>query len=384
MKKNLLLLLCLVLCLPMAGGSLVNASNRSPIVTYDYLHNVWLKNLLDQAAAKTETAVRPSVDAARPGMASELRSASGHLTYINNPTGLMAESALLKMNRLSILPVHAPRMTLLPLPNDSSLVVDMGAGVFLIRGNAVLSMPAVDLTAGTEVTAGTPMRAGHRYLALTSGRFCHGTNAVLGLEGHYRIEKNYAVAFRPLAMALHQLSLFRGTAHSFELDRLATRDEALVIMLRLFGEEAAALAFTGTHPFTDVPSWASRYVAYAFHNGYTNGVGNNRFGTGEPCDYAQFVAMMLRALGYSESADGYRWRDAPDFAVSLGIYNAAEMTMASHEFVRDKAVYLSYFALEARMKGQSLTLLESLIDAGVFTRTQADAAMRTVTVARLR
>jgi hypothetical protein len=185
-------------------------------------------------------------------------------------------------------------------------------------------------------------------------------------------------------MALHQLSLFRGTSHSFELDRQATRDEALVIMLRLFGEEEAALAFTGTHPFTDVPSWASRYVAYAFHNGYTNGVGNNRFGTGEPCDYAQFVAMMLRALGYSENVDGYRWREAPDFAVSHGIYNAAEMAMASRDFVRDKAVYLSYYALEAHMKDQRITLLESLIENSVFTRAQADAAMNAVTVARLR
>ena len=34
------------------------------------------------------------------------------------------------------------------------------------------------------------------------------------------------------------------------------------MFLRLLGEESDALAFNGTHPFTDVPGWLSPYVAY--------------------------------------------------------------------------------------------------------------------------
>ena len=35
------------------------------------------------------------------------------------------------------------------------------------------------------------------------------------------------------------------------------------------GEEKAAQSFTGACPFSDVPAWAPRYVAYAYAKGYT-------------------------------------------------------------------------------------------------------------------
>ena len=55
----------------------------------------------------------------------------------------------------------------------------------------------------------------------------------------------------------------------FALDRAPTRVEALVMLLRTLGVEDDAKASTATHPFTDVPGWADRYIAFAYENGLT-------------------------------------------------------------------------------------------------------------------
>ena len=67
------------------------------------------------------------------------------------------------------------------------------------------------------------------------------------------------------------MGLFLGTDHGYELDRAATRVEGVVMLIRMLGEEEAALAYTGAQPFRDVPEWASKYVAYAYGMGYTKG-----------------------------------------------------------------------------------------------------------------
>ncbi|MBQ3378271.1 MAG: S-layer homology domain-containing protein [Clostridia bacterium] len=82
-----------------------------------------------------------------------------------------------------------------------------------------------------------------------------------------------------LAVSLKSLGLFRGVSDSdFDLERAPTRTEALVMLIRTLGRESEALDCTYSHPFTDVPSWADRYVAYGYENGLTNGISSTRFG----------------------------------------------------------------------------------------------------------
>ena len=50
----------------------------------------------------------------------------------------------------------------------------------------------------------------------------------------------------------------------FDLDRMPTRTEALVMFIRLLGKEDEVLAGSWSHPFTDVPSWADKYVGYSY------------------------------------------------------------------------------------------------------------------------
>jgi len=84
------------------------------------------------------------------------------------------------------------------------------------------------------------------------------------------------------AASLKQLGLFMGVSDTdFALDRAPTRVEAVVMLLRAMGEAEAAKAASATHPFTDVPEWANRYIAYAYENGLTKGVSETSFGTGD-------------------------------------------------------------------------------------------------------
>lgn len=79
------------------------------------------------------------------------------------------------------------------------------------------------------------------------------------------------------AEALNHLGLFSGTENGYELSRVPTRAESLVMMLRLWGKEKEVLKSTYKSPFTDT-GWESRYVSYAYTKGVVNGIDEYHFG----------------------------------------------------------------------------------------------------------
>lgn len=174
-----------------------------------------------------------------------------------------------------------------------------------------------------------------------------------------------------LAEDLKELNLFFGVSgnNDFDLERAPTRVEALVMLIRVLGKEDEALAGTWQHPFTDVPAWADKYVGYGYENGLANGVGYTTFGTGR-ANAAMYLTFVLRALGYTEAADGFTWDKPFDLARRKGILtNQVDTT----NFLRADVVLVSYAALGANIKGQEKTLAEKLISAGVFTQGVFDA-----------
>ena len=83
------------------------------------------------------------------------------------------------------------------------------------------------------------------------------------------------------AEALKAMGLLKGSDQGYELDRAPTRIEAVIMLIRLLGEENEALYSTEeyTHPFVDAPGWegASDYLAYAYSTGLTTGVDATHF-----------------------------------------------------------------------------------------------------------
>lgn len=164
------------------------------------------------------------------------------------------------------------------------------------------------------------------------------------------------------AEALNALSLFKGTDKGFELDRDMTRMEALIMMIRLTGNEYAAMYSEATHPFTDAPTWegAQGYVAYAYENGLIAGTSATTLDPNGKASTQMFMTLVLRALGY-EDTDKTIWENWKDLSKSAGIFTD---DVSENSFLRGDMVSVSYAALSAKMQKEDMTLTESLLEKG--------------------
>lgn len=181
------------------------------------------------------------------------------------------------------------------------------------------------------------------------------------------------VKFDP-AYILHKLGLFNGVGADsqgnpiFDLEREPTRQEALVMLIRLLGLEKTALDSKAKHPFDDVASWADPYVGYAYSIGLTNGLTKNKFGSSNLVSLQQYSVFLLRALGYSEKENDFTYSDALDRAAALGIVKPKD---GAH-FTRGRVTELSYNILLLSPKGGEKTLANKLLWEDVFTTGQLD------------
>lgn len=162
------------------------------------------------------------------------------------------------------------------------------------------------------------------------------------------------------ANALKELGLFMGTDNGFDLDRSPTRTEAVVMLLRMLGEEKIAQQSSYTSPFTDVPTWAAKSIAYAYNKGYTSGTGKTTFGANDLTTPAQFITFMLRALSYSDKSGDFVWSASIQKAETLGIVASGNYA-ANGAFNRGDCVDIIYSVLGANKKDETNKLAETLI-----------------------
>ena len=79
------------------------------------------------------------------------------------------------------------------------------------------------------------------------------------------------------AETLYELGLFKGTGTNpdgtpiFDLDKTPTRNQAIIMLVRLLGKEEEAKAGTWKIPFTDVSDAMRPYIGYAYTNGLIPG-----------------------------------------------------------------------------------------------------------------
>ncbi|MBE6912509.1 MAG: hypothetical protein E7473_08295 [Ruminococcaceae bacterium] len=174
------------------------------------------------------------------------------------------------------------------------------------------------------------------------------------------------IAEQKTAEDLKTLGLFKGVSETdFDLNRAPTRAEALVMLIRLLGEEKEALSHSGESSFVDVPDWAKAYVAYGFEKGYTKGISEEKFGSSDVASEEMYLTFVLRSLGYSDTEGDFSWDNPYELAKEAGILSEE----SEAEFTRGDVVIISKAALSALTeKGKGVTLGEKLISAGVFTR----------------
>ena len=178
----------------------------------------------------------------------------------------------------------------------------------------------------------------------------------------------FAANYTNCADSLHEMGLFQGTQNGYDLDRTPTRAEAAVMLVRLLGKEAEAKTLTYTAPFTDLKGWEKPYVQYLYNNGLANGTSRTTFNPTGKCTAQMYAVFLLRALGYSDTAD-FSYANAIETAREQGIYDTGIINVQN--FLRDDAAAASYTALSVSPKNSEGTLLDQLVSENAIT--EADA-----------
>lgn len=281
------------------------------------------------------------------------------------------------------------------LKEGDALLGSTGTNVLLLAGSAQVTYTSgavVDVTAGTVVSSGTALGKDHRYIVAedTAATFSvTSKTAVVDYQGDYSFRYSNATDYNAMAAALKTLHLFKGSltgyGQGFDLEAAPTRLQALIMFIRVLGEEDQALAWTGSTPFTDIVkgSEAEKYVGYAYSKGYTNGYSSTQFKPAGTVNAYQYTEFVLRAMGYSSAAN----TDLSDTLVRAqtdGVLTAGEAAMLQKgTFLRAELVYVSYYALDAVLPDGGQTLGDLLEEKGVFTAWEREEAMDIVPGGRL-
>ncbi|MGM9618698.1 MAG: S-layer homology domain-containing protein [Oscillospiraceae bacterium] len=374
MKKRILIpLILLVALLGAAAAYALGGTAQDPLVSLAYLQGTYTDTVLQEAEQQLDTSDAALLAEAKSELEARL-AAVGQTAE--------AECALSFTDRR--------------FKKDDVLTAATGGSVIPLAGSVTVrfdSGAVVDVTAGKTVASGAALTAGHRYMAAedTVARFVTTSKtAVLQVMGYYAVsESSNQPDYNAMAEALKSLSLLRGSTtgfgSGFDLENAPTRGAALIMFIRLLGEEEDALAYTGSCPFTDVDKNSATYpyVAYAYAKGYTNGYSATTFRPKQTTNARQYTEFILRAMGYSSFTNTELDGTLANAAANGVITEAEKQALEQDSFLRADLVYLSYYALQARLPSSSATLADQLMARGVFTAAAYRSALTAVSSNRL-
>jgi len=178
------------------------------------------------------------------------------------------------------------------------------------------------------------------------------------------------------AVFLNKLNLLAGKGTTadgkinFDEAGSLTRAESIVQVIRFLGKENEVKNGNYTHPFTDVPSWADKYIGYAYTNKITSGRSATKFDPNGTVDEAQFLTLLLRAIGYSDAAGEFVWNNPFILANNVGM---KENTTALSAFSRGDAFKICFATLYSTAKNGEF-VANNLVKAGVFALEDLDKA----------
>lgn len=174
------------------------------------------------------------------------------------------------------------------------------------------------------------------------------------------------------ADALHTLGLINGTgASGYALESPATRAQAAVLLVRLAGAQQDAAADNWFSGYRDVPTWASRAVHYAVHQGWIDSPASAGldFHPDTAITADEWFTFLLRMLGYDDAAGDFSPDSAALFAQHIGLTPQASTGFLS----RGQLFVLLESALSFSYKDGSATVISRLIDRGIVSRAAANA-----------
>ena len=267
------------------------------------------------------------------------------------------------------------------LKQGDRIVGVTGSQFILFSGTATAYDPSdtalLDLHQAAAVTTGGELSPNRIYMiceADRTGATITSETAQVRLSAGAYVLEHYPAKYTAQADVLKELGLFLGSGSGYDLEREPTRQEALIMLIRMLGEEKAAASYGGGSPFQDLTGWegGKNYIGYGAAKGYTSGTTATTFSQYETAGLNTYLTFLLRALGYSDAKGDFVWnRTAQTLAVQIGLMTQEQLDDARDSgFYRDHVVIVSYNALNTKLKDGSMTLGQKLVKAGVITQDQ--------------
>ncbi len=157
---------------------------------------------------------------------------------------------------------------------------------------------------------------------------------------------------------LYAMGLVKGDENGnlLEANNLK-REDAILLLLRMLGEDTKANNYLGDCSFIDVDedSYYYSFLAYAEDKGLTNGIGNDKFGMARFVSEKEMLAFILRALEYQDTA----WQDIIYQADEIGLTDGF-VVEEDASAIRAKIFEYMLSALDIEIKGTDIKLAEEL------------------------
>lgn len=211
-----------------------------------------------------------------------------------------------------------------PLAGET-VTLAAGSGLMWYSGSATASAALVDVTAGTELAAGSALTAGHRYLTETEVVVTAASSSSCAAEGLWRTTATGTAPvqspFRDVSnsawyfdavMYVVERGLFQGTSDTtFAPTATMSRSMLVTVLYRLAGQPAVS----GDIPFSDVPAgtWYTDAVLWASQTGIVTGAGDGTFAPDDDVSREQIVTMFHRYCTYY-GHDGSARADVTSFS----------------------------------------------------------------------
>lgn len=187
-----------------------------------------------------------------------------------------------------------------------------------------------------------------------------------GTSGSETEDQDITELYADSADELYVYGLFKGGADGFDLKGLSTKAQAAVMVVRLIGAEEEALSGSYSHPYSDVPSWASAYVGYLYDKGITIADDTDKFGSSENIDLNDFLVLVIQALGYDDIDISSEEGRVTAFAKEIDILSDEELDrIAEADFCRGTMAYVARKALDTDVADTEDSLYEILDTQGL-------------------
>lgn len=354
MKRFLSIFLALTLCFLMVGQAFMTAGTADdPVISLSYLNGTLKQALLEDVEAyisQTQAAQLSYLFESYAGQAS----ATNLTAALRNTSSQHVQARLL-------------------LKSGDVLTLAPGAQATLMAGSALsTSENLVDITEGLKHAAYAPLTANHCYMKNDQpdgGVIITSETAEVFLNGVYSLSYSNSTDYASLADGLYEMGLFAGSTGAvtgYALENSCTRIQSVAMFLRLIGVSEEAMAYQGSHPFTDVPKghWAYNQLAYAYANGLAYGTSTTTFSPDKTVTAQDYLTFLMRSLHHKEGTD-FSYRTVLTDVIKLGVFSQSEIAaMNTGLFLRNKMVYLSYYLLFATEQQSGLSLGLQLVRQG--------------------